>query len=130
MQAAPQHEAGAFSVLVVEDEMLISFMLEDFIAEAGHALVGPCATLAEAQAAVAEGGFDAALVDLSLPDGTTAPVIEALAAQGVPFAIMSGRSDQRLERDAVGLLAKPFTYDDFAAMLSALVAARRDRAGL
>jgi DNA-binding response OmpR family regulator len=104
--------------------MLIAFMLEDFIADAGHAMVGPCTTLVEAHAALDAGGFDAALVDLGLPDGSSEPVIDALAARGVPFAIMSGRSDERLAARAAGVLAKPFTFEELARTLAALAGAR------
>lgn len=117
------------AILVIEDEILISFMLEDFLADAGHTLVGPCGTVSEASVAVAAGGFDAALVDLSLPDGSTEPVIEELAARGIPFAIMSGRSDDHLARNAAAVLTKPFTYNDLVKALTSLAQARQTAAG-
>ena len=122
------NQAGP-AILVIEDEVLIAFMLEDFLAEAGHSMVGPCGTLAEAHAALGRGGFDAALVDLTLPDGSTEAVIEELTARAIPFAIMSGRSDDHLARNAAGVLTKPFTYEELTATLSALGQAHAKGAG-
>ena len=42
------------------------------------------------------------------------------APRGIPFAIMSGRSDERLARSAAAVLTKPFTYDDLVAALALL----------
>ena len=46
------------SILVVEDEPLIAMMLEDFLLSLGHAVIGPCDSVAEAMLKIDEGGFD------------------------------------------------------------------------
>jgi DNA-binding response OmpR family regulator len=82
-------------ILVVEDEPLITFLLEDALMIAGAQTVVQAARVAEALSAIAtamsEGGIDAAVIDYSLADGQTAlPVADRLAALGVPFVFATG----------------------------------------
>ena len=123
MQPA-QSLPGRFSVLVVEDEMLITMLLEDMLEEAGCTMIGPCATMVEALAACDTERFDAALVDVSLADGRSDRVLEQLAARAIPFAIMSGQSDGLASEDAAASLAKPFTYEALVRALAQLRATR------
>jgi hypothetical protein len=53
-------------VLVVEDEALVAFYLEDFLAELGCVVVGPAQTVAEGLALARSDGLDAAVLDLNL----------------------------------------------------------------
>lgn len=101
------------SVLVVEDEPLISMMLEDFIEMLGYRLAGICDSVAEALDRIETGGFDVAIVDVNLRDGPCWPVADALKARGVPFVISSGghvEPPPATYKDAPHL-AKPFTLD-------------------
>lgn len=82
-------------ILVVEDEPLITFLLEDTLMIAGAKTVVQAARVAEALSAVAtavsEGGIDAAVIDYSLADGQSAlPVADRLAELGVPFVFATG----------------------------------------
>lgn len=95
-------------ILVVEDEFLIAADLEDVIADAGgDSLAVP--SVAKALAQVERGGFDAAFLDVRLPDGDVFPVAEALEAKGVPFVFHSGHARQEECARFVGvrLLTKP-----------------------
>src|SRR5688500_18759129 len=79
------------SILIVEDEPLIAMMLEDFLAELGHEVVGTCDTVEQALDHVAKGGFDLAIVDVQLKDGERAwAVADRLAEAGTPFVIATG----------------------------------------
>lgn len=99
-------------VLVVEDELFIALELESILTAAGCRVVGPAAGLEQAVSLVAQERPQAALLDADLAGRSTAPVAEALAAQGTPFAVVTGyatvRSDSALLRDAPRV-AKPFT---------------------
>lgn len=118
--------AAGLAILVVEDEVLISMLLEDMLGDSGCTVVGPCVTVGSAMTAVENDRFDAALVDLSLSDGTSEPVIEALVAKSIPFAVMSGQSGLEIDPEAAEKLSKPFTYDQLVRVLEALAGRCRD----
>lgn len=108
---------AGLSVLVIEDEVLIAMLLEDMLEEAGCTLVGPFASVSQAMAALPDTAFDVALVDMTLSDGTSAPVIDYLSARAVPFAVMSGHAPGATDTRASGSLPKPFTFDQVVRVL-------------
>lgn len=102
------------AILVVEDEPLISMMLEDFLDTLGYRLAGCADGVFEALQHVEEGAFDAALLDVNLRDGETSwPVADALSARGHPFILATGGGNEVVpERHAgVPVLTKPYTLD-------------------
>src|SRR3954471_6357412 len=99
------------SVLIIEDEPLISMMMEDFIDMMGHNVAATVDNVADALAHVASGGFDVAILDVHLRDGMCWPVADALAARNMPFLIATGGHvdpPPAAHADAP-TLAKPFT---------------------
>ena len=111
-------------VLLVEDDGLIAMDLEIVVQEAGFDVLGPCATAASALALLAAGRPDAALLDVGLPDGPGSPVAEALAAAGVPFALVTGYGPAELSEARlanVPVLEKPFTTKAVKGVLAALL---------
>jgi CheY-like chemotaxis protein len=68
-------------VLVVEDEMLVSLLIEDMLTGHGCAIIGPFATVAEALTAAREEAIDVALLDVNIGGDTVYPVADALLAQ-------------------------------------------------
>ena len=113
------------AILVVEDEPLISMMLEDFLETLGYRLAGSADAVPDALALVEEGGFDAALLDVNLRDGQTSwPVADALTAQGRPFILATGGgSDLVPDRHAaVPVLSKPYTLDGVREAFESLLA--------
>ena len=129
MQEA-QNEAGrgrlSLSVLVIEDEPLISMLIEDMLEQSGCSIVGPCASVAEAMNEIAGCKFDVALVDLGLSDGTSEPVMRELDARSIPFAIMSGQARPGTDDLAAAHLPKPFTYADVTRTLETLANSRAE----
>ncbi|MGE0178517.1 MAG: response regulator [Sphingomonas sp.] len=102
------------TILIVEDEPLIAMMLEDFLAELGHEVVGTCDSVETALDHVARGGFDVAIVDVQLKDGERAwPVADRLAETGTPFVIATGGHVEPPPEvhAAAPVLAKPYTID-------------------
>src|SRR3954453_18820244 len=81
-------------VLVVEDEYIVALDLEGMLLGLGCEVLGPVASIAQAQA----------LLDLNLLDGLALPVAERLAGMGVPFVVCSaydvGRLGHRLLEQA------------------------------
>ena len=65
-------------ILVVEDEPFIAFDLMMAIEESGAVAIGPAATVAEALDFIGNDPPDGAILDVNLPDGTVAPVLDAL----------------------------------------------------
>lgn len=105
------------SVLIVEDEPLITMMIEDFIDVLGHLVAGTADSVASALVRIGQGGLDVAIVDVNLRDGACWPVADALAAAGTPFLIASGGHvvpppANHADRPH---LAKPFTIDGLRA---------------
>ena len=66
-------------ILIVDDEPLITAMLEDWLSELGHDVVGPAHNLAKALE-LAKSEIDAAIVDVSLGKDNAYPLVEALMA--------------------------------------------------
>ena len=115
------------SVLIVEDEPLISMMLEDFLDSLGHKIAGTAESVQEALAKVEEGGFDVAIIDVHLKGEHVWPVADRLNEKGVPFILATGGhiSPPPAEHADAPILAKPYTID---AINPALRAARGAKA--
>lgn len=115
------------SVLIVEDEVMVSMILEDLIDEAGHAVAGTAATLEAALAMVADGrDIHCALLDVNLRGQQSYPVAEALDARAIPYAFTSGYGaggiDARFAHHP--MLAKPIDVTKLQAFLAAQAQAR------
>jgi PAS domain S-box-containing protein len=76
-------------ILVVEDEELVALELSTELSLLGWAIVGPAATLAEAQALLSA-KFDAAVLDVNLRGRSIYPLAEALEERHVPFLFCTG----------------------------------------
>jgi DNA-binding response OmpR family regulator len=113
-------------VLIVEDEALITMMVENELLEAG-AKVLVAATVAEALRLVdmtaSDGGLSAAVLDINLGGEVVMPVADALASLGVPFLFTSGYGAgcDRGQHAAAPMLDKPFGPHDLIAALEAIV---------
>jgi CheY-like chemotaxis protein len=102
------------SILIVEDEPLIAMMLEDFLETLGHRIVACCESLEEALGHVEAGGFEVAILDVSLKDGKQVwPVADRLAAAGTPFILATGGHVEPPPAAHAGapVLSKPYTID-------------------
>jgi DNA-binding response OmpR family regulator len=86
------------NVLVVEDEALIGLLVKEVLEEAGHACVGPVASVGEACALIDSRHIDAALLDIWLKDDEFVyPAARKLASRGVPFAFVSARATDGID---------------------------------
>jgi DNA-binding response OmpR family regulator len=77
-------------VLLVEDEMLVSMLLEDLLTDLGCEIVGPAAHLGGAVALASVETIDAAFLDLNVGGKEVYPVAAILAERGIPFAFVTG----------------------------------------
>jgi len=77
-------------VLVVEDEALVAFALEDTLIDLGYDVVGPASNVEAALKLVGAEKIDAAILDVNVGGESIEPVAAALAAAGAPFVFATG----------------------------------------
>ena len=113
------------NVLVVEDEPLITMMIEDYIDLLGHSVAGVADSCVEGVRKVEAGGIDVAILDVNQRDGACWPVADALQRSGVPFVLATGGHVDPPPGSHVDApqLAKPFTLDGVRAALEQLAQA-------
>ena len=115
---------------MVEDEIIVAWLLEDMLADLGCAVVGPAASINQALAMIDTEAIDAAVLDVNLNGQMSYPIADALAARGVPFAFSSGyHKDRLLERyRTVPSLQKPFHLSELTDMLAMLLTPKKPSA--
>ena len=80
-------------VLVVEDEYMVASLIADYLANLGCEVIGPVRSSGRALEVIAQEHPDAAVLDINLNPGTSAPVARALEHEGLPFLYMTGYED-------------------------------------
>lgn len=120
---AQRRTANGRCVLVVEDESLIAFMIEDSLCAIDARIVGPAAHLHVALELASGAEIDAALLDVNIRGGTTYAVADLLADRGIPFAFCSGYADWTMEERhrARPRLNKPFSAEELEDMVLTLL---------
>jgi CheY-like chemotaxis protein len=110
-------------VLVVEDEIIVSWLLEDMLADLGCAVVGPAACVEKALAMIDGEAIDAAVLDVNLNGQPSYPLADALAARGVPFVFSTGYATNSLLDGyrTVPTLQKPFHRSELADALATVL---------
>ena len=110
-------------ILVVDDEPLITAMMADWLSELGHVVVGPAHNLAQALE-LGKSDIDAAIVDLSLGRDNSYPLIDALIARDLPFALATGYGPDGVEPKYRNrpTLGKPFEFAAFRGAIDQLTA--------
>jgi CheY-like chemotaxis protein len=115
----PEISLAGLRVLVVEDEMLVSLMIEEILVDHHCAIVGPYATVAEAVEAARREPIDLALLDVNIGGAQVYPVADALMARRIPFLFLSGYGQSAIPHDHPDwrVCSKPFREDDLIGML-------------
>lgn len=110
-------------ILVVEDEVIVSWMLEDMLAELGCAVVGPATRVSQALAMVEAEAIDAAVLDVNLNGEKSYPVADALAARRVPFVFSTGydQNSMPIGYQDFAMLQKPYSLSVLGATLAKLL---------
>jgi DNA-binding NtrC family response regulator len=103
-------------ILVVEDEAMISMLLEDMVLDCGGELVGPVARFDDALALAHKAEFGVAVLDLNLNGTLSYPIAEVIRERGIPVIFATGyRADGVPDRFRdCPTLQKPFSQQDFA----------------
>lgn len=112
-------------VLVVEDEMMVSMLIEDMLGDLGCTVVGPASRLDEAMDLARSAELDCAVLDVNLGGQPIYPLADLLRERGAPFAFATGYGDAGLREEDRGspVLQKPFRESDLARVLGMLQAA-------
>jgi DNA-binding response OmpR family regulator len=116
-------ELAGKRILLVEDEAIIAFAVEDMLMELGCEVVGPAMHLEEAEALARQAAIDAAILDVNINDARSYPIAELLEGRGVPFLFASGYDLSGLQWNGspTELLAKPYRKEQIRAALEGLL---------
>ena len=96
-------------ILVVEDEYFQAREVATVLEAEGAIVVGPTSRASDAEALLAKGAVDAAVLDINLGSGASFSTAEKLQREGIPFAFLTGYGKAALppELEAVPCLEKP-----------------------
>jgi CheY-like chemotaxis protein len=109
--------------LLVEDEMLVVWLLEDMLADLGCAVIGPASSVNQALAMIDAEAIDVAVLDVNLNGQMSYPIADALAARGVPFVFSTGYDKDTLLDGYRNFpaLQKPFHRSELSDTLAKLL---------
>ena len=116
-------------VLLVEDTWQVGAALKRLLEELGANVVGPAATVAEAERLIAGHSPDIALVDVKLrSDELSYGLMDDLHRRGISVIVTSGYAvlPERLEKVAA-IVKKPFTAPDLLAAFRQVASERMAR---
>ena len=108
-------------VLVVEDESMVTMLLQDFLEDLGCEVAGIASRLKEALEKIDALTFDVAILDVNLNGQQTLPVAQALLERGRAIVFATGYAATSVppELRAVPILQKPFRQQDLERALRA-----------
>lgn len=98
--------------MIVEDEPLLSMLLEEMLDELGHTVAEVCANVEAALATLEVHSFDGVFLDLTLHGKQADPVAARLLEKRVPFVIATGGWYDPEELGALALVTKPYRFAD------------------
>ena len=100
-------------ILVVEDESMVSMLIEDTLADMGCVVVALASRFDDGLSKAQTLAFDIAILDVNLKGENVWPVATRLRQEGVPFVIASGGhvDPPPAEFASVPLIEKPYTVD-------------------
>jgi CheY-like chemotaxis protein len=108
---------------VVEDEVIVSWLLADMLADLGCTVVGPASRVDQALTMIGAEAIDAAVLDVNLNGQWSYPIADALVARAVPFVFSTGYDKDRLltPYGAFLVLQKPFHRSELGDTLAMLL---------
>lgn len=110
-------------VLLIEDEPLVSFLLEDIVRELGYDVVAKAATRSEAEQVARTIDVDLALVDINLYGVASFAAAQMLQMRDIPFIFVtgSGSSEAPPSLRNIKVLKNPYTFLEVATAMSVLL---------
>ncbi len=118
----------SYTILIVEDELLIAVLLKEMLTDLNHTVVGIAKNYNTAISILEETeNIDLVFLDINLNDSKSGIDIARHIEQNfsIPFIFLSSYSDQKTIEEATNLhphsyLVKPFTQTDLFVSLSLL----------
>lgn len=111
------------NVMVVEDEAIVSFMIEDMLLDHGCAAVWHASNVREALTMLGARRPDMAVLDVNLGGELVFPVAQKLEEAQIPFVFATGYGRNGILRDWAHrpIIHKPYDGNTLARALSALL---------
>jgi two-component sensor histidine kinase/PAS domain-containing protein len=124
MSTTPPTPLAGRQVLVVEDEVILAWALDEMVSDLGGAVIGPAARVAQALELIRENALDAAILDVNLSGEKCYALADELVARGVPFLFATAYSHEGIPPRYQGhpRLQKPFTRQELGQAMAALLA--------
>lgn len=110
------------TILILEDELIIAFALEDMLADMGAEVV-LTSSLDEADARLADTQISLGILDVNVHGTKSYPFAAELAGRGVPliFATGYGDAEHPPQFAASATLTKPYSRQQLAAAIAAML---------
>jgi CheY-like chemotaxis protein len=110
-------------ILILDDEPLVSMLVENWLVELGCEVVGPARSVQQGLDIAGSAELDGAILDVNLGGKNSYQVAETLKQRGVPFAFTTGDSaiDASLGFSDPILLSKPFDFEGVKTVLGKLL---------
>lgn len=125
-------EAAQARILVVDDEEIVHASIKRILSRLGHEVEGAM-TAAEGLRMMAQGGYDAIITDLMMPEMNGLEMLEAMAKQEIrtPVIMVTGyptikTAIQAMNLGAVDYVPKPFTRKELLGPLNRAVRSARE----
>ena len=111
------------TILILEDEAMVSIMMEELVRDMGAGEVIVCSDAQQASEVVGSAEIDLAILDVHLGQGTSFAVADALDARGIPFIFSSALGAVAVEERHQGkpMLSKPFADEELRAHVLGLL---------
>ena len=108
-------------VFIVEDESMISMLLQDNLADIGCEVAGTAFRYPDALAKSKSLSFEIAILDVNLNGQFTFPIADILTERGLPFVFSTGYGGTRIPApfQKAPVLQKPFQQQDLERALRA-----------
>lgn len=109
-------------ILLLEDETIIGFELQDQLEEHGYRVFGPLTSCREAISILSSMKPDLALIDFDLKDGSCIELVKKLRECSVPFAVYSGHNHTKAPEDMKNIpwIVKPAPFREIREALEML----------
>jgi DNA-binding NarL/FixJ family response regulator len=102
--------------------MLVAMLIEDYLCEMGHEVVGPITRIEAAIQAATSLEIDFGVLDINLAGEQSFPVADVLRSRGIDFMFASGYGASGLPDRFVGIpvLQKPFEASQLERLISSV----------
>lgn len=112
-------------IVVVEDESLVSMLLEDMLGDLGCTVVAAASEVGEAKAKLSSTPHDAVILDVNLNGARTFGIAERLAQNRTPFVFSTGYGADGIPEPfrSVPIMNKPFSKREVERALAAALGA-------